>query len=193
VPHPQSLTGCIILQSTRLGAVCILEQLGANMPSTLIKTQMQGWLAILGMGLVKNEHLILVFGLTDAGKVRAGSWCMLPTPSGNKVTLSTARVGPSDIGHLLDPSASARTAIAAASSRLDLSLSGSKAGGAKRPPAAAASWQGMWSPLPAWATEVSEACILGKRPNDGDLDGKSPLTFSLVSLRASSRPHGAKD
>lgn len=64
VPHPQSTSGCIILQSTRLGSVCILEQVGGNSPSTLIKTQMQGWLAILGMGVVKAEQLVLVFGLT---------------------------------------------------------------------------------------------------------------------------------
>ena len=160
------MTGCIILQSTRLGGVSILEQLGVNTPSTLIKTQMQGWLAILGMGLVKNEQLVLVFGLTDAGKVRAGAWCMLPTPSGNRVTLTTARVAPSDIGHLLDPSASARTALAAASSRVELFSNGPMqvggGGGVKGPVTSSASWQGMWSPQPAWASEVSEACILGE-------------------------------
>ena len=54
VPHPCVPGACLVLQASRLGLVHVLELLGRSPPTTLLRTRMQGWSAILGMGL----HLV---------------------------------------------------------------------------------------------------------------------------------------
>lgn len=54
-PHPAAAQlggGLLVLAAARLGAVCVAEVTGrAAVPAVLLRTRMQGWAAVLGMGL----------------------------------------------------------------------------------------------------------------------------------------------
>ncbi|GAX73289.1 hypothetical protein CEUSTIGMA_g743.t1 [Chlamydomonas eustigma] len=113
LPHPTVAGSCLILQAARLGEVCVMEQIGRSNPTVLLKTRMAGWVAILGMGLVKVQHVLLIFGLTETGKMRAGSWKILGRPAQPGLTLVPIKVDPMDILPLLDEVTGAKAAAAA--------------------------------------------------------------------------------
>ncbi|KAG1655614.1 hypothetical protein FOA52_007262 [Chlamydomonas sp. UWO 241] len=103
IPHPTLGGAALLLQAERSGAVMVMEMIGRQTPPTvLLRTHMHGWAAVLGMGVVKARNLLLIFGQTHAGQLRAGAYRLLGTVGQLGLTLVPTKVDPQDVLPMLD-------------------------------------------------------------------------------------------